>query len=116
MNSEEFDRKVFLRIKRLQASRRQYSVSVHELQEIGRKLTILGSLLSLSPKEVWMSSDRESVLFSDKKGGEELGISRAELDALPHQIAHTLLASREIEQLEQCLIDAGFGDIIKKAD
>ncbi len=115
MNSEELDRKVFERIKRLQTTRRQYSVSVHELQEIGRKITILGNLLSLSPTDVWMSSDRESVLFSDKKSDKEFCISRAELEALPDQIGRTLLASREIGQLEQCLTDAGFGDFIKKS-
>ena len=45
MNSEEFDE----RIRRLQSSRRHYSVAVHELQEIGRKITILGRLLAESP-------------------------------------------------------------------
>ena len=50
------------------ASRKQYSESVHEFQEIGRKITILGNLLSLSPTAVWMSSDRESVLFGEEKG------------------------------------------------
>ena len=108
MNAEEFDE----RIKRLQTSRRRYSIAVHELQEIGRKITILGHLLAESPTNIWMSSDRESVLFTEKRGGEEISISRAELDALPEKIGGTLLASREIDQLEECLSDAGFGDLI----
>ena len=108
MNAEEFDE----RIKRLQTSRRRYSIAVHELQEIGRKITILGHLLAESPTNIWMSSDRESVLFTKKRGGEEISISRAELDALPEKIGRTLLASREIDQFEECLSDAGFGDLI----
>ena len=108
MNSEELDKG----IKRLQTSRRRYSVAVHELQEIGRKITILGRLLAESPTDIWMSSDRESVQFTEKRGGEELSISRAELDTLPDKIGGTLLASREIDHLEECLSDAGFGDLI----
>ena len=108
MNSEEFDE----RIRRLQSSRRHYSVAVHELQEIGRKITILGRLLAESPTDIWMSSDRESVLLIEKRGGEEISISRSELDALPEKIGGTLLASREIDQLEEYLSDAGFGDLI----
>ena len=108
MNSEELDE----RIKRLRASRRRYGVAVHELQVIGRKITILGRLLAESPTDIWMSTDRESVLFTEKRGGEELSISRAELDALPEKIGRTLLASREIDQLEECLSDAGFGNLI----
>lgn len=108
MNSEELDE----RIRRLRASRRRYSAAVRELQEMGRKITILGRLLAESPTDIWMSSDRESVLFTEKRGGEEIGISRAELDALPEKIGGTLLASREIDQLEKCLSDAGSGDVI----
>ena len=108
MNSDGLDE----RIRRLRASRRCYSAAVRELQEMGRKITILGRLLAESPTDIWMSTDRESVLFTEKRDGEELGISRAELDALPEKIGGTLLASREIDQLEKCLYDAGFGDLI----
>ena len=108
MNTEELDE----RIRRLREARRRYRVAVHELQEMGRKITIPGRLLAESPTDIWMSTDRESVLFTEKRGGEELGISRAELDVLPEKIAGTLLASREIDQLEECLSDAGFGELI----
>jgi len=108
MNSEELDE----RIRRLQYSRRRYRVAVHELQGIGRKITIPGRLLAESPTDTWMNTDRESVLFTDKRGGEEISISRAELDALPEKIGRTLLASREMDQHEECLSDAGFGDLI----
>ena len=107
MDTEELDG----RIRRLREARRRYRVAVHELQEMGRKITILGRLLAESPREIWMSTDRESVLFAEKRGGEELGISRAELDVLPEKIAGTLLASREIDQLEKCLSDAGIDDL-----
>ena len=115
MNAEELDKKVFKKINCLQLSRRQYSVAVHELQEIGQKLTILCSLLAQDPTRIRMSSDREAVEFSDKENGKEMSICRAEIDALPHQIAGTLLAAREIAHLERCLTDAGFADMIKKA-
>lgn len=58
-----------------------------------------------------MSSDRESVLLTENRGGEEISISRAELGALPEKIGRTLLASREMDQLEECLSDAGIGDL-----
>ncbi len=108
MNTDELDE----RIRRLRASRRRYSAAVHELQEMGRKITILGRLLAESPTDIGMSSDRESVLFIEKRGGEELSISRFELEALPEKIAGTLLASREIDQLEEGLSDAGIDDLI----
>ena len=38
----------------------------HELQEIGRKITILGRLLAESPTDIWMSSDE---LFTEKRRG-----------------------------------------------
>ena len=107
MNYDELDE----RIRRLRTSQRRYSAAVRELQEMGRKITILGRLLAESPRDIWMSSDRESVLFTEKRGGEELGISRAELDVLPEKIAGTLLASREIDQLEEGLSDAGIDDL-----
>ena len=116
MNAEKFDRKVFERIERLQLARRQYKEAVRELQEMARKLTTLGGLLEHDPTKIRMSSDRESVEFSDKTDDYEIGISRAALDALPDQIGGTLLASRDLDQLEKCLIDAGFGDIINKPD
>ncbi len=112
MNPEEIDREVMDRIERLRASRRRYSESVHELQETARKLTILVSLLADSPTDIWNSSDRESVQFIDNEGGDELYISRSELDALPDKIGRTLLSSREIAQAERSLIDAGCGDLI----
>ena len=108
MNSDELDE----RIRGLREARRRYRVAVHELQEMGRKITILGHLLAESPGDIRMSTDRESVLFAEMRGGEDLGISRFELEALPQKIAGTLLASREIDQLEECLSDAGFGDLI----
>jgi len=79
-------------------------------------MTILVGLLSQSPTDLWNSSDRESIRFLDGKDGEEIGISRAELDALPGQISRTFLASREIDHLEECLIVAGFGDILNRPD
>lgn len=105
MNSEELDE----RIRRLQCSRRRYGAAVHGLQENGRKMTILGRLLAEYPTDIWMNTDRESVLFTMKRGGEEISISRAELDALPENIGRTLLTSREMDQLEDCLSDADFG-------
>ena len=108
MNSEGLDE----RIRRLQYSQRRYGAAVHGLQGIGRKITILGRLLAEYPTDIWMTTDRESVLFTMKRGGEEISISRAELGALPEKIGRTLLASREMDQLEECLSDAGFGDLI----
>ena len=85
---------------RLQASRQRHNELVHKLRklrEISCKITIVTNLLSRSPSNVWMSTDREAILFSEKKGSEEFGISRAELDELPHLICRTLRASREID-------------------
>ena len=83
MNSEKLDE----RIRRLRAFRRRHRAAVRELQEMGRMITILGRLLAESPTDIWMSTDRESVLFTEKRGGEELGISRADdLDELPEKI------------------------------
>ena len=115
MSSEEFDRKVFELIKQLQACRRQYRRGVQELQEMGRKMTIMVGLLADSPTDIRMSSDRESVEFSDEEGGDEdqpLFISRFELEALPNLIGQTLGNSREIDQLEEYLTNADFGDFI----
>lgn len=82
INSEEFEDG----IRCLHASRRHYNAAFHELRGIGRKVTILGRLLAESPTDIWMSTDRESVMFTEKSGGEKVRMPRAELDALPERI------------------------------
>ena len=111
MTDAEFEEKVFERMKRLQDAREKNSIARHELNDIGQRLDRLGSRLRQTIMGLKVMPD--GYIEMDGKLGQD-GISSHELSEVAGKLSAYLAREEEIKELEDCLVSAGYGNLIGK--
>ena len=108
MTEDEFKQKVYERLEELQRARKKNSIARLELRRLGDRLQSLCQSLQHTIVSVSVTPDGNI-----NSGGTE--ISRQDLNDLPHKLDSYLKTETEIKELEDCLVEAGYGNLIGKS-
>ena len=107
MTDEEFKQQAYERMEQLQKARKTSSLALLELRRFGIRLQSLSQCLQNSFTSIRVTPDGDIMSGGDK-------ISAQEWSELPHKLDQYIGVQQEIKELEDCLVGAGYGNLIGK--
>lgn len=107
MTDEELKQKAYARMEELQKARETNSLILLELRRTGTRLQSLSQSLQHTIVSVSVTPDGGISSGGDKISGDEWR-------ELPSKLDRYLKIQKEIQELEDCLVAAGYGNLIGK--